>query len=400
MTDAAIGPDHRSLRLRLARVLEKGVLADHPEWRTAVATVPRHLFVPGFYLPADHPSPTGMTLWEPVTAKLDHQRWLDTTYTDISLVTQLEGDEPNWDDPTTHDGGSPTSSSTLPSLVVRMWADADVGEGHDVLEVGTGTGYSTALACERLGSDAVTSIEVDPHRLDQAATALYGYGYSPDLAVADGLYGYWPSAPFDRIIAACSVRTIPAAWLAQTRPGGKILTTLTGWLVAHARVLLTVHDDGTATGPLLPGTISFMAARAHQKPAFGNPSHWASLPGERRDSRHGPGWLTEATAEAFHIRFLAQCAVPNAQLAGDDETVHLIDAVSGSVATLTRGSENGWHVYQAGPVRLWDQIEAVLDAYDAAGRPGPETFHLTVDPSGQHVRHPQLPSLKLPGGAG
>lgn len=50
-----------------------------------------------------------------------------------------------------------------------------------------------------------------------------------------------------------------------------ILTTLGGWLNGSARVLLTVTDDGTATGALLPGTISFMLARAHHAPHFGSP---------------------------------------------------------------------------------------------------------------------------------
>jgi hypothetical protein len=174
-----------------------------------------------------------------------------------------------------------------------MWQDAEIEDGHDVLEVGTGTGYSTALACERLGSQYVTSIEVDPHRLDQAALALYGLGYRPGLAVADGLFGYRPTAPFDRIVAACSVRQLPTAWLTQTRPGAKILTTLGGWLHGHARVLATVEGDGTASGALLPGTVSFMAARAQEPPAFGNPAHWAHLlGGTSRPARHSPERIT------------------------------------------------------------------------------------------------------------
>jgi methyltransferase of ATP-grasp peptide maturase system len=388
--------DAHPLRAGLAQALAESGSLDDPAWRKAVETVPRHRFVPAFYLPAEERSPQGLTVWEPVTAKLDYERWLAAVYSDTTLVTQLDGDEPDWEHPVPRIGGVPTSSSTLPSLVVRMWADADLSEGQDVLEVGTGTGYSTALACERLASDTVTSIEVDPHRLDQAATTLYGLGYGPDLAVADGLYGYWPSAPFDRIVAACSVRTIPPAWLAQTRPGGKILTNLGGWLFGHARVLLTVHDDGTASGPLLPGTISFMAARAHQKPAFGNPFHWASLRGEEREAHHGPEWITEASAEAFHMRFQAQWAAPNAQFVMDDEETCLIDAVSGSVATLTSHGD-AWRVHQAGPVRLWDRIEAALDAHESAGKPAPETFQLHIDAEGTHwLRHPRLPSFKLP----
>ncbi|MGS2588387.1 hypothetical protein [Streptomyces hebeiensis] len=42
------------------------------------------------------------------------------------------------------------------------------------------------------------------------------------------------------------------------------------------------------------------------------------------------------------------------------------------------------------------RIERVLDAYDAVGTPGPETFTLHVYDGGQHLRHPQMPGLPLP----
>ncbi|WP_405084371.1 ATP-grasp peptide maturase system methyltransferase [Microbispora sp. NBC_01389] len=378
-----------------ASLVAEGVL-DDPGWHDAVATVPRHRFVPGFYLPAEDRDDLGLPVWEPVTAELDQERWLEAAYSDTTLITQFDGDEPDWKDPVERHGGAPTSSSTLPSLVLRMWADADLHEGHSVLEIGTGTGYSTALACERLGSIGLTSIEADSRRLDQAATAIHGCGYSPTLATADGLYGYWPKAPFDRIVAACSFRSVPPALVAQTRPGGKILLPLSGWLYGYARVLLTVSDDGTAEGPLLDGTISFMPARAHAAPAFGNPDHWAAGPPQTpRPARHGPQRINAATDEAFHLRFLAQCAVPDAQMTGVGDVVQLVDVVSGSVATITP-RDGDWEVRERGPVKLWERIEAVISAYDVSDDAGPGSFRLHVTPSGQHLRHPQIPELTLP----
>ncbi|TBO59432.1 methyltransferase domain-containing protein [Streptomyces kasugaensis] len=396
MLPADMEADALRLRQAMTKALaEHGVLAD-PAWRQAVETVPRHRFVPGFYLPADERDGQGLAVWEPVTADSDCGRWLTAAYSDTTLITQFDGDEPDWKQLAVRHGGAPTSSSTLPSLVVQMWVDAEVTEGHTVLEIGTGTGYSTALACERLGSADVTSIEVDPHRLDQAATALYGLGYTPTLAVADGLYGYWPEASFDRIVAACSFRAVPPALIAQARPGGKILLTLSGWLYGYARVLLTVAGDGTAEGHLLPGTVSFMSARTHAAPAFGNPAHWtAALPENGRTARHAPTRITAATAEAFHLRFLAQCAVPDAQMTHVGEAVHLVDVVTGSAAILTPHG-NSWEVRESGPVKLWERTENALSAYDTAGRPGPETFRLHVRESGQQLRHPRMPILHLP----
>ncbi|WP_324797288.1 ATP-grasp peptide maturase system methyltransferase [Streptomyces cyaneofuscatus] len=396
MIPADLETDAVRLRKALAKALaDDGSLGD-PGWRAAVESVPRHRFVPGFYLSADERDGQGLIAWEPVTADTDYGRWLTAAYSDTTLITQFDGDEPDWKQPAVRYGGAPTSSSTLPSLVVRMWADADVQQGHTVLEIGTGTGYSTALACERLGSADVTSIEVDPHRLEQAASALYDCGYTPTLAVADGVYGYWPEASFDRIVAACSFRAVPPALLAQVRPGGKILLTLSGWLYGYARVLLTVNGDGTAEGQLLGGTVSFMSARTHTPPVFGNPIHWAAgLPEAGRVSRHSPERITAATEEAFHLRFLAQCAAPDAQMMTVGESVHLVDVVTGSAATLTP-CEDRWQVREGGPVKLWERIERVLSAYDEAGRPEQETFSLHVYGGGQHLRHPQLPDLALP----
>ncbi|RPE43577.1 methyltransferase of ATP-grasp peptide maturase system [Streptomyces sp. Ag109_O5-1] len=385
------------LRRAMAKQLARNGSVDDPRWLTAVEEVPRHRFVPGFYLSADETDEHGLTVWEPVTAQLDYGRWLAAAYSDATLITQFDDREPDWSAPRVRHGGAPTSSSTLPSLVLRMWADADLEEGHTVLEIGTGSGYSTALACERLGSADVTSIDVDPDRLAVAADALYDCGYTPTLAVADGLYGYWPEARFDRIVAACSFRSVPGALIAQTRPGGKILLTLSGWLYGYARVLLTVAEDGTAEGPLLPGTVSFMSARAHAAPAFGNPAHWgAGLPEKGRPARYGPERITAASPEGFHLRFLAQCAIPDAQMTTVGEVVHLVDVVRGSAASL-RPCDAGWEVRESGPVKLWERVEDVVEAFDSAGRPGPESFKLRAYGDERQLLHPYLPRLDLPG---
>jgi hypothetical protein len=184
------------------------------------------------------------------------------------------------------------------------------------------------------------------------------------------------------------VRTIPDTWLAQTQPGGKILTTLSGWLYGYARVLLTVHLDGTAEGPLLPGTVSFMAARTQNPPAIGNPAHWAALTRDAspRPARHSPDRLDKPTSEGFFARFLAQLAAPNAQLASTDDTVHLVDVATGSAASVTQHA-GIWQARQAGPVQLWDAVETAWDAWDEAGRPGPEAFRMHISRQRQQNIH-------------
>jgi protein-L-isoaspartate(D-aspartate) O-methyltransferase len=132
-----------------------------------------------------------------------------------------------------------------------MLAALDVHPGHRVLEVGTGTGYNAALLAHRLGAEHITSIEIDSSVAAQARTALSHAGYGDICVVTgDGALGYAPRAPYDRIIATAAVHSIPYPWVAQTRPGGRILlpwaNSYTGALVA-----LTVDEHGTARGGIV-----------------------------------------------------------------------------------------------------------------------------------------------------
>ena len=136
----------------------------------------------------------------------------------------------------------------------------EVTDGDRVLEIGTGSGYNAALLCERLGSDQVTSVDIDPELVELARELLAANGYTPALAAVDGAGGYPEGAPYDRIIATCSVPAVPSAWLAQVLPGVMIMVDVRGKLEGTV-VWLTVDGDGTATSHFLPGYASFKPLR-------------------------------------------------------------------------------------------------------------------------------------------
>lgn len=73
----------------------------------------------------------------------------------------------------------------------------------------------------RVGGGCVTSIEYDSEVASGAREALGRLGTYPDLLIGDGHAGAGEGASYDRIIATCAGRTVPAAWLGQTRPAGR-----------------------------------------------------------------------------------------------------------------------------------------------------------------------------------
>ena len=372
------------LRRELAERLVASGDIRTPVWRRAVEAVPREVFLGGCVFLRRDEGP--FTRWEAVTPEdAGVEGWLRLAYSDETLVTQIR--QVGQADRDGRIGGEPTSSSTLPGLVVSMLEDLRVEDGQRVLEIGTGTGYSTALLCHRLGhDDLVTSIEVDSGIAAKTAAALHEAGYRPRLVVGDGLAGHPDGAPYDRLIATCSVRHIPWAWIEQVRPGGIILATLSGWLYGSGLARVTVTGEGTASGVFLPDPVSFMTARAHHAPDLPAPPR----DGDRRQAALGADILNEWVS-----RWIAQLAVPDAcsftVFDGFDPVTCVFDGES--YAWLSASASDGWIVTQGGPRRLWDRVEASVRAWRDAGAPGQERFVLTIADGRQVVSCPGHPAL-------
>ncbi|MFE6053207.1 ATP-grasp peptide maturase system methyltransferase [Kitasatospora sp. NPDC056446] len=367
---ATTAADLRAALVRQLTADPDGGLTD-PLWRAAAAAVPREAFVGDYFREIPGSVPTS---YEPVLA--DDEGGLETVYSNRTLITQLDGRIRPADahGPT---AGAPSSSSTLPSLVLGMWQRLDVRSGHRVLEIGTGTGYSTALGAHRLGEENIVSVEVDPGVAERAATALKTAGYTPHLVVGDGLAGHGARAPYDRLIATCAVRTLPYPWLHQVRPGGKILVTFSGWQFGYGLALLTVTGPGEAFGRFLPGHISFMIARPHDRPPRQSPT---LLPGDERATRIDPATITDWTGA-----WVAQLAAPSAERIGTGDQQILIDHATGSQARTRPDGHGGWTVVQRGPLRLWDRVEDAITAWQTAGSPHQERFGITITSEGQRV---------------
>ena len=94
-----------------------------------------------------------------------------------------------------------------------------------ILEVGTGSGYQTAILAE-LAAEVVT-VEVVEALAAEARARLEGMGYrNIAFRIGDGAAGLVEGAPFDAILVTAAAPSIPRALLTQLRPGGRLVIPL------------------------------------------------------------------------------------------------------------------------------------------------------------------------------
>jgi protein-L-isoaspartate(D-aspartate) O-methyltransferase len=175
--DPAASREESLRREMVARfVAPRGV--DDPRVLEAMGEVPRHLFVP-----------------EPLRGR---------AYGDHSLPI----------------GFGQTISQ--PYVVGVMTQRLGVSSEHKVLEVGSGSGYQTAILGRLARS--VYSLERIDELARSAASTLAGLGFhNVSVKAFDGTYGYPAAAPYDRILVTAGTETVPEPLLAQLAVGGRLV---------------------------------------------------------------------------------------------------------------------------------------------------------------------------------
>lgn len=109
-----------------------------------------------------------------------------------------------------------------PYIVGAMTEMLGLQGTEKVLEVGTGSGYQTAVLAELAGE--VYSIEIVPQLLQRAQRQLEELGYrNTHLREGDGSKGWPEEAPFDAILVTAAPPTLPTTLLEQLRDGGKLV---------------------------------------------------------------------------------------------------------------------------------------------------------------------------------
>ena len=355
------------------------------DWRALLAEVPRESFLPDVIWTNGEIPRTFVS----VSRAEDPQLWAELVERDDAVIIQV-------DDGEVEPGGLgvlPTSSASAPSVVVGMLEATDLRPGQAVLEIGTGTGWNAALLSRRIGEGGrVVSIEVDPAVAAAARRALAGYP-SVRVITGDGEAGHPPGAPYDRVLATVGVRTVPRAWLAQTRPGGLVVLPWDTGYSGGSLLRLRVAGDGTAAGRF-GGYYAFMRLRSQRR--FLAVADGEDLPLERADravttvTGYQVYQMMSADQAAFTIGLLLPdtCGLYEEDRRGDyHHVVELHDHRSGSWAQVdvNLDHDSRFDVYQYGSRRLWDEALAGFRWWHDHGEPGVDRYGMTITPRAQTV---------------
>ncbi len=357
-----------------ATALAERVTHTSSRWYAPVAGTPRHLFVPRWWGRGD-------VGWRLQDGPSDESRWLGSAYGDTSLVTRVgprhadhaaDGD----DRPT----GWPTSSSTLPSLVITMFRHARLGASDALLDIGTGSGYGAALATRRLGDERVTSVDVDPYLVEAARERLDQVGLCPAVETVDATADL--PGTYDRIVATVAVRPIPASWLAALRPGGRLVTTIAG---TSLLVTAEKNEDGGATGRVEWDRAGFMKTRHGDDYPPGVDKLLAAarhLDGEQVAVGRYP---VVNVGEAWDLASMLDITTPGVTHQYEehgDQRMALMTHPDGSWARATAHADEPPTIHQAGPRRLWDTLDEIRDYWLTNGELPVRGARVFVKPDG------------------
>lgn len=109
-----------------------------------------------------------------------------------------------------------------PYIVAAMTALAEIGEDHRVLEIGTGSGYQTAVLAAL--AREVYSIEIVEPLAARAAAILARLGFgNVHVRSGDGYDGWPEAAPFNAIIVTAAPPSVPEPFKAQLAENGKLV---------------------------------------------------------------------------------------------------------------------------------------------------------------------------------
>jgi len=145
-----------------------------------------------------------------------------------------------------YDGPLPIGAgmtNSQPRTVADMLRLLAVGPGQRVLDVGSGSGWTTALLAQLVGpSGEVWGVEIEPELVEFGAANLAGAHrpWARIVAATPGVFGVPEHAPYDRILVSAEPRRLPDELVGQLAEGGRMVIPVQGTM------LLVVKQQGRA----------------------------------------------------------------------------------------------------------------------------------------------------------
>jgi len=153
-----------------------------------------------------------------------------------------------------------------PKMEARVLQELAPAKHDNVLEVGTGSGYLTALLAHRSGH--VHSVEIDPKLAELGRRNLGRHGVdNVTLHVGDAARGWPRQAPYDVIVLTGSTPVLPRAFLEHLAPGGRLFAVV-GEAPAMVARLTTCSAPGACHDAGLFETVIAPLQNAEHPPRF------------------------------------------------------------------------------------------------------------------------------------
>jgi len=149
-----------------------------------------------------------------------------------------------------------------PKLEARVLQELALHKSDKVLEVGTGSGYLTALLAHRAGK--VVSVEINPKLAAFGRGNLERHGAdNVTLETGDAARGWARQAPYDAIVLTGSTPVLPRAFLEQLAPGGRLFAVVGEAPAMRARLIVCSAPGAWRSADLFETVIAPLANAEH-----------------------------------------------------------------------------------------------------------------------------------------
>ncbi len=203
-----------------------------------------------------------------------------------------------------------------------------------VLEIGTGSGYSSAILARLCGPHGrVTSIDISDELIARATAIHREHDISSvDLHVADGLAGYPSAASYHRMVAWCAPPRLPRTWVNQVEDAGRIVACLPIAALPSTTLIATITvQDGQPQLRAVTGGGYAQSTTTAVDDALTIPGRWVDYCHHQPD----PSWISIAWRDDDPQRTGARAALDRLLHAGHTETYQEISMAWRSWATYT-----------------------------------------------------------------